>query len=317
MYGLVSPGVRLQVVVTLYMYGLVSPGVRLQVVVTLYMYGLVSPGVRLQVVVTLYMHGKSLEQLQVQNSLLEILPLEHEDNLWKRIITGLPSGQLSFVLRACSETLPSPSTLARWKYQLSRKCPLCDAPVCNVKHILNCCPKALDDDRYTWCHNKILLLLTHFLKEFNPSSSVFADLPGFRARDSPPATVPSSIISTTARPDLCIRSSNAIILIELTIPWNSATNIANARDFKLGKPNYQYLLSDLQALGYSTQLHTMEIGSLGHYTHHSLSALKAAAPLSKARDRRHLLTNLAKTAISCSHTIFNARQCPTWSMSSM
>ena len=53
MYGLVSPGVRLHVVVTLYMYGLVSPGVRLQVVVTLYMYGLVSPGVRLQVVVTL------------------------------------------------------------------------------------------------------------------------------------------------------------------------------------------------------------------------------------------------------------------------
>ena len=70
---------------------------------------------------------KSLEQLQVQNSLLEILPLEHENNLWKRIITGLPSGQLSFVLRACSETLPSPSTLAQWKYQLSRKCPLCDA----------------------------------------------------------------------------------------------------------------------------------------------------------------------------------------------
>ena len=51
--GLYSYGVRLQVVVTLYMYGLVSPGVRLQVVVTLYMYGLVSPGVRLQVVVTL------------------------------------------------------------------------------------------------------------------------------------------------------------------------------------------------------------------------------------------------------------------------
>ena len=42
--------------------------------------------------------------------------------------------------------------------------------------------------------------------------------------------------------------------------------------------------------------------------------LKAAAPLSKARDRRHLLTNLAKTAISCSHTIFNARHCPSWSI---
>ena len=37
---------------------------------------------------------KSLEQLQIQNSLLDVLPLEHEDSLWKRIITGLPNGQL-------------------------------------------------------------------------------------------------------------------------------------------------------------------------------------------------------------------------------
>ena len=35
---------------------------------------------------------KSLEQLQAQNSLLDVLPLEHEDSLWKRIITGLPNG---------------------------------------------------------------------------------------------------------------------------------------------------------------------------------------------------------------------------------
>ena len=258
---------------------------------------------------------KSLEQLQIQNSLLDVLPLEHEDSLWKRIITGLPNGQLSFVLRACSETLPSPSTLVRWNYKFSRKCPLCDAPLCNVKHILNCCPKALEDGRYTWRHDKILLLLIHFLKEFNPSSSVFADIPEFRAHDSPQATVPSSIISTTARPDIFMKSNNNIILLELTVPWNSATNMTKARDFKLCKPNYQLLISDLQALGYSAQLHTMEIGSLGHCSHHAFSALKAAAPLSKVRDRRHLLTNIAKTAINCSHTIFNARSCPSWSLS--
>ena len=35
---------------------------------------------------------KSLEQLQIQKSLLDVLPLEHEDSLWKRIITGLPNG---------------------------------------------------------------------------------------------------------------------------------------------------------------------------------------------------------------------------------
>ena len=80
--------------------------------------------------------------------------------------------------------------------------------------------------------------------------------------------------------------------------------MTKARDFKLCKPNYQLLISDLQALGYSAQLHTIEIGSLGHYLHHTFSALKAAAPLSKVCDRLHLLTNIAKTAINCSHTIF-------------
>ena len=89
---------------------------------------------------------------------------------------------------------------------------------------------------YNSNHDKILLLLTHFLKEFDPSSSVFADFSEFRAHDSPQATVPSSIILITARPDICMKSNDDIILLELTVPWNSATNMTKARDFKLCQP---------------------------------------------------------------------------------
>ena len=132
---------------------------------------------------------------------MHVLPLEHEDSLWKRIITGLPNGQLSFVLRACSETLPSPSTLVRRNYKFNRKCPLCDAPLCNVKHMHpKLLPQGLRRQPIHLASRQDPAPPDTFLEGIQSSSSVFADIPEFRAHDSPQATGLSSNISTTARP---------------------------------------------------------------------------------------------------------------------
>ena len=139
-----------------------------------------------------------LSNLTVQNALLDILPIGADDNIWRQLLTGMPAGQLSFVLRASCDSLPCPNTLVRWGYSLSKKCPLCNFPVCNVKHVLSCCSVALSDGRYTWRHNLVLEDLVKFLKTFNPLGSVFADLPGQRACESPVATIPPRIIATSA-----------------------------------------------------------------------------------------------------------------------
>ena len=93
--------------------------------------------------------NEKLQKLQVQNKTTETIDLEEENQVWKRIIDGLPAKQLSFILRACSDTLPTPVNLARWKIQLQSTCALCGSQGATVKHILNGCPIALQNGRYT------------------------------------------------------------------------------------------------------------------------------------------------------------------------
>ena len=68
---------------------------------------------------------------------------------------------------------------------------------------------------------------------------------------------------------------------------------------KMGKDNYQVLVSDLSSHGYSTKFLTRGIGCLGHYTQDvSQATLNAAAPLSQGSDRH---TALIETCSKGSH----------------
>ena len=57
-----------------------------------------------------------LSKLTVQNKFSDAckLHVEQDNKVWARIQQGLPSGQLSFILRAASDTLPTPMNLTRW-----------------------------------------------------------------------------------------------------------------------------------------------------------------------------------------------------------
>ena len=93
-----------------------------------------------------------LKSLQVQNKFGDIIELDHEESTrtWRRIIDGMLAGQLSFILRCGFDTLSSPMNLHRWRIQLHSHCPLCKSPQATVNHILNGCPIALEDGRYSW-----------------------------------------------------------------------------------------------------------------------------------------------------------------------
>ena len=81
------------------------------------------------------------ESLTVQNKLLDII--ESKSRVWSRILTSLPFGQLSFIVRAGIDCLPTPMTLSRWKYRVDPSCGLCGALQCTMSHILNGCPTSL------------------------------------------------------------------------------------------------------------------------------------------------------------------------------
>ena len=84
------------------------------------------------------------------------------------------------------------------------------------RHILNACPVALNQGRYTWRHNSVLQKIVDHIKTYLDSDeNLYADLPNHRASDNPPATIPPEILVTSARSDMVIVS---VTLMELTIP---------------------------------------------------------------------------------------------------
>ena len=178
------------------------------------------------------------------------------------------------------------------------------------RHILNACPVALNQGRYTWRHDSVLQKIVDHIKTYLDSDeNLYADLPNHRASDNPPATIPPEILVTSARPDIVIVS---VALMELTIPYNSPESLTNAHARKSTKRKYQTVLSDLEYKGHNTSLVTIEIGALGHSlttTHRSLQNL---LPTISRRATRAMFDDAAKIAIAACHTIFLARKSQVW-----
>ena len=253
-----------------------------------------------------------LETLSVQSKFLDIVALEHQSKVWSRIMFGLPAGQLSFLIRAGIDVLPSPANLQRWRIQPDSTCSLCNSRPCTVSHILNGCPTALNQGRYTWRHDSVLSHLLKLIESNLTEATIYADLPGHRALNNPPSTIPPSLLATSARPDIVVISGPSIHLLELTVPSNSVKNITNARERKQSKASYIYLVNDLEALGHPVHLHTAEVGSLGHFSNETVSELHSILPSKSKPALRRELLDLSKIAIACSKIIFEARQHSDW-----
>ena len=257
--------------------------------------------------------SSQLNTLTVQYKYNDVCSLESENWVWGRIMNGLPAGQLSFILRPASDTLPTPLNLKRWNYRLDAKCHLCNSNRPTTAHILNGCTIALEQGRYKWRHDCVLLTLLKGLKSMlEPDVKLYGDVAGYRACVNPQATIPPNLICTTARPDIVIINSDKVIMLELTVPNNTSESLHQARSRKMGKENYQMLQSDLEDMGLSTNFVTVEIGALGHSFPSSSSSLRAACPQANKSEIRHLLDKAAKVAISTSYSIFLARNDDFW-----
>ena len=52
-----------------------------------------------------------LESLSVQSKFLDVVALEQQSNAWSQIMFSLPAGQMSFMIRAGIDCLPTPVNL--------------------------------------------------------------------------------------------------------------------------------------------------------------------------------------------------------------
>ena len=262
-----------------------------------------------------------LHTLTVQSKFEDSAKLETACGTWNRLLSGLHPGQLSFVLRASSDTLPTEVNLRRWNIQCDAKCDLCDSPRPTTAHVLNGCPIALSQHRYTYRHDLVLyFLVTRLVDLFSILPFVNADLPNFRSYESPPATVPTDVMVTTYHPDIVIYNSNtsAVALLELTCPLDSEHHLEAARSRKQGKLEYQQLLAELDRLDFSNYYETLEVSVLGHYQKSSVKNILNVlhfihSDLSPAKvSVRQMLDTAAMKCISASQRIFMSRKCSEW-----
>ena len=256
--------------------------------------------------------NQKLSTLCVQSKFLNITELETENHLWRRIMDGLPSGQLSFMLRAGSDTLPTPMNLQRYKIQVSSRCKLCQRPQTATGHILSACPEALEQGRYTWRHDSVLLSLTRALEKALPHVQIYADLDNMRALEHPPTTIPPGLTSTSSRPDIvCVNGTN-ITLLELTVSGNSKEAMNQARERKQQKRPYLEIINDLHRQGLNAKYDTIEIGALGHCTKDTQYHLSRTFPQMNRLLWQRILDQAGEVAIACSKSIFLARNNSEW-----
>ena len=161
----------------------------------------------------------------------------------------------------------------------SAKCSLCGCTQPTTAHVLGGFPSALMQGRFTFRHNQVLYCLTSELSNFVAGQcmlSVYADLPGMRASDSPQTTIPPLLLITPYRPDIVIynQMNNSVALLELTCPLDSVHHLESARERKQKKTEYQQILLEFDRLGILCSYYTIELSVLGHYLPSSLSSFQ-------------------------------------------
>ena len=78
-----------------------------------------------------------LQTLSVQCKFEDSAKLEATCSTWNRLLSGFHPGQLSFLLRASSDMLPTSINLHRWHIQCGEQYALCDSSRPITTHVLS------------------------------------------------------------------------------------------------------------------------------------------------------------------------------------
>ena len=107
-----------------------------------------------------------LRTLQLQGRWLDWSRHMHQDLSWQRLIHNWSDAELRFALQATTDTAPTATNLRRWGVsEVDPACIMCGKPA-TLRHVLNGCPVALHQGRYTWRHNSVLSAIRHRLNTF-------------------------------------------------------------------------------------------------------------------------------------------------------
>lgn len=266
--------------------------------------------------------------------------LERRELSWREL-WKMEANNLSFLIRATYDVLPSPKNLHQW-YGEDPTCSLCPADA-TLKHILTGCKTSLTQGRYTWRHNQVLKCLAaavetkratvNSLPQTATNSTITASFvrEGQKKPNHPPSTLklrelakardwkllvdighqlifPPEIASTTLRPDMVLWSPlmKSVYIIELTVPWENAVEEAYERK----KLRYTELAMDAQQRGWSTKIYPVEVGCRGFVASSTIRLLRDLGVQGQAL--RQTIRAVSEAAERSSQWIWMKRKDPCW-----
>jgi len=280
-----------------------------------------------------------LKTLQMQGKWAELDARSSRDLTWQQLLYGMTDGMLKWCLNAPNNSLPTWDNLRRWsRSTLQAHCSCCRKPNPTLLHVLNACPVALNQGRFTWRHDMVLAVIFNACATFvqsipAPSTNLISfvragekctqqsanKMPGIlpRATDwvllqdkkNDPAPFPAHIAITSKRPDIVIYSPSlcTVIMIELTCPIEDNIEGAYASS-KRGR--YAELERECIANGWSPHLFTVVVGSRG-YCAGSVRDCLLELGLDKAQANK-TVTEASRTASRCSYLIYTRRNVKEW-----
>ena len=222
-------------------------------------------------------YGTNLQYDQFQNTkqVLKAVQHEHEDrikntllsqglvissilkyscqrtaSIWSIVQQNMPRNIFNFSIKYLNNTLPTRKNLCKWSISQSSACSFCLQSE-TLQHVVSSCKWYLENGRYTWRHNSVLLFLANAFSSLN-QISVYADLPSFMS--------PSLITGDSLRPDLLLLTGKKVLyILELTLGFE--TNIQANSIRKANK--YTPLLQDLSSSYNKVIFINVSMGALG------------------------------------------------------
>ena len=164
-------------------------------------------------------------------------------SLWSTIQQHMPKNIFNFTIKYLNNTLATRKNRNKWAISQSSACSFC-LKAETLQHVVSSCTVNLEEGRYTWHHNSILLFLAKTLlasQLYTSISSKNAFLFGQLFN-----ICQSSIIVITKlhnrRPDLALLINNSsLYIIELTVGLESNVQINSDRK----RTKYNFLISDV------------------------------------------------------------------------
>ena len=195
----------------------------------------------------------------------------------------------NFTIKYLNKTLATRKNLCKWSLSSTSACPFCFQPE-TLQHIISNFKSYLEDGRYTWRHNSVLLHLANSLSSFK-NTSLFVDLPSFPS--------PSLVTRDSLRPDLVLILNNtSVYLLELTVGFES--NITINSDRKLAK--YPPLFNSLRTNYTGNKFVSLSMSAPGIFGTSSDSLLQMLQDLHLAANaQKNIVKKASNIAIRCSY----------------